>query len=74
MHVEDKLCYGPIIAGISIGSADYLRLNHVTDEGRRFYVELEDCSLYVLRDEAREEFKHGIGRAIDGKCYKEDGF
>lgn len=54
MHVEDKLCYGRIIAGISIGTMDYLRLNHETDEDRKFYVELEDCSLYVLRDEARE--------------------
>jgi hypothetical protein len=32
MHVEDKACYGPIIAGISIGSSDYLRLNHETDQ------------------------------------------
>jgi hypothetical protein len=30
--------------------------------------------LYVLREEAREEYKHGIGRAIDGWCYKESGF
>ena len=31
MHVEDKLCYGRIIAGISLGTMDYLRLNHETD-------------------------------------------
>ncbi len=33
-------------------------------------MELDDCSLYVLKDEARESYKHGIGKAIDGQKYK----
>jgi len=40
MHVEDKNAFGEIIAGVSLGNMDYLRLNHIKDQSRQYLLEL----------------------------------
>jgi len=50
LHVENKQAFGPIIAGVSLGSTDYLRLVDVNDSENAHLVELEDCSCYVLEE------------------------
>lgn len=73
MHVEDTQAFGKIIMGISLGSTDYLRLMRV-DSKEEYLIELEDRSCYVLQDDARLKFRHGIGRVINNVRYKKDGF
>ena len=48
LHVEDINAFGDIIVGISLGSKDYLRLMNVEDKSKQYFLELEDCSCYVL--------------------------
>lgn len=50
LHVENIQAFGPIIAGVSLGSTDYLRLVDVNDNQNAHLLELEDCSCYVLED------------------------
>jgi alkylated DNA repair dioxygenase AlkB len=48
LHVEDTAAFGAIIAGISLGSTDYLRLVDASNKDNAHLFELKDCSCYVL--------------------------
>ena len=39
-----------------------------------YLLEIEDRSCYVLKNEARWQWKHGIGRILAGKTYKTSEF
>ena len=36
LHVEDKEAFGEVIAGVSLGTTDYLRLVDASDNNRQF--------------------------------------
>ena len=59
--------------GISLGSTDYLKLAHV-ETSEKWLLELQDCSCYVLGGEARDRWKHGLGRIRQGQRFKEESF
>lgn len=65
LHVEDRTAFGDVIVGISIGSTDYLRLASLEDKTLEYKLELEDRSCYVLSGEARDKWRHGIGRTVN---------
>lgn len=66
--------FGECIVGLSLGSWDFLKLVKSDQVGQNkvgeVKVKLEDRSVYVLEGEARYQWKHGIGREIDGKPFK----
>lgn len=74
LHVENVLAFGDVIAGVSLGSTDFLRLMSDDEKKEEYFLELEDCSCYVLTGEARFKWRHGIARTMDRVAYKEQGF
>jgi alkylated DNA repair dioxygenase AlkB len=63
---------------LSLGSTDYLRLAPIAEYGHskrgEISVKLEDKSIYILEGISRYEWKHGIGRIHEGKCFKGEDF
>ena len=74
LHVEDINAFGEVIVGISFGSSDYLRLVDRDDRKKEYLFEIKDRSCYVLAEDARFLYKHGIGRSISNVKYKNNNF
>jgi len=50
----DRACYGPLVAGISLGDASCMLRFEKPDTDRRFHTELRPGSLYAFSGEIRE--------------------
>lgn len=72
--MEDTDAFGSIIAGVSIGTTEYLRLVEASNRSNGYLLEIKDCSCYVLEGEARYKFRHGIGRVMNNEKYKNQDF
>ncbi|KAG8457122.1 hypothetical protein KFE25_012697 [Diacronema lutheri] len=59
-HVDHVGVSGACIAGLSLLSDAVMLLTHAAEPGRSVRLLLRARSLYVLRDEARYEWKHAI--------------
>lgn len=55
-HVDNR-AFGPVVCGVSLGSPAVM---HLEKSGTKVQQYLEVGSLYVLRDEARYEWKHKV--------------
>jgi alkylated DNA repair dioxygenase AlkB len=55
-HV-DNLAFGPVVCGISLGAPAVM---HLERSGNKVQQRVEPGSLYILRDEARYDWKHKV--------------
>lgn len=55
-HVDNR-AFGPVVCGVSLGSPAVM---HMEKSGTKVQQYLEVGSLYILRDEARYEWKHKV--------------
>jgi alkylated DNA repair protein (DNA oxidative demethylase) len=53
----DNLAFGPVVCGVSLGVPAVM---HLERSGSKIQQALEPGSLYILRDEARYEWKHKV--------------
>lgn len=60
LHVDSSKSFGDTIVGLSLLAPCFMTFRHVKDEKLETKIVLERRSLYVLKDEARFDWKHGI--------------
>jgi alkylated DNA repair dioxygenase AlkB len=72
LHIDGTAHFGPIITSLSLLSPAVMRFVHAHD-GRELELRLDPGSLLVLRDEARNDWRHGIARrthdTLDGHTW-----
>lgn len=59
-HIDRTDAFGPVVASISLSAATTMDFKGAAPYYQLKAIRLEPCSLLVLRDEARMQWKHGI--------------
>ena len=60
MHIDNKIPFGDVVVGLSLLNDCYM--NFLKNEETKIL--LERNSIYVLKNEARDQWKHGIKNLI----------
>ena len=62
-HIDHQMCFGPVVASLSLISSTVITFRHGHKGGPSVPVLLEPRSLLILANEARYEWHHGIQSA-----------